>query len=119
MSGAPGRPVCGAPGVLSGAHLEALARLLSGQRGALREVLGAGPALRCTLERHTGPHMDVVREGPAGSALWARWPGCETVLVLPDCPAGGGCGQYLSHPGGHTWEVADPGPRGLPQGRAV
>lgn len=41
-----------------------------------------------------------------------RWPG-DAILTLPDCPAGSGgegCGQYLSHPGGHTWQVADPPP---------
>lgn len=104
MSGA-----CGATGRLSAAHLDALA----GRPGILREVLGAGPELTCSLAQHTGPHMDVLHEGPApGSALWARWPG-DAVLTLPDCPATGtaeGCGEYLSHPGGHTWQVTDTSP---------
>lgn len=113
-----GAPACGAVGALSPLHLDALARLRATHSGALREVLGAGPELRCSLGRHSGPHMDVLREGPPGTALWARWgrsgaDRAEAVLALPDCPAGGGgegCGQYLSHPGGHTWEVADPAP---------
>ncbi|MCY0937940.1 hypothetical protein [Streptomyces sp. H34-S4] len=110
MSG--GAPACGATGSLSAAHLDALARLPA---GALREVLGAGPELRCTLGRHAGPHGDVLREGSPGAALWARWggTGADAVLVLPDCPADGGgegCGQYLSHPGGHTWQLTDPTP---------
>ncbi|MFZ3472204.1 hypothetical protein ACODT3_15370 [Streptomyces sp. 4.24] len=102
-----GAPACGASGALSSVHLEALARL-----PALRRVLDAGPELRCSLGQHTGPHMDVLHEGPTGSALWARWPG-DAILALPDCPAGGeaeGCGQYLSHPGGHSWQVRDPAP---------
>ncbi|MCX5405297.1 hypothetical protein OHA37_15555 [Streptomyces sp. NBC_00335] len=98
---------CGASGALSAVHLDALAR----RPGILREVLDAGPELRCSLGQHTGPHMDVLHEDPApGNTLWARWPG-DAVLALPDCPATGsgeGCGQYLSHPGGHTWQVADP-----------
>lgn len=96
---------CGASGALSAVHLAALAEW----RGALREVLDAEPELRCSLEQHTGPHMDVLHEGPApGSAILARWPG-DAVLALPDCPAGAGgegCGRYLSHPGGHTWQVS-------------
>lgn len=113
MSGG-GAPACGAPGALSPAHLDALARLGPRYPGALREVLGAGPELRCVLGRHTGPHMDVLREGPPGAALWARWggPGADAVRSLPDCPAigGGGCGQYLAHPGGHAWEITEPAP---------
>lgn len=105
-----GAPACGASGALSTVHLDALARL---PRGVLLEVLGAGPELRCSLGRHAGPHMDVLHEGPdPGCAMWARWPG-DAVLSLPDCPVGGageGCGQYLSHPGGHTWQLTDPAP---------
>lgn len=52
--------------------------------------------------------------GPPGAALWARWggPGADAVRSLPDCPAigGGGCGQYLAHPGGHAWEITEPAP---------
>lgn len=105
---------CGAVGALSSVHLDGLARL---RPGALREVVGAGTELRCALGRHTGPHMDALHEGPPGAALWARWggSGADAVLALPDCPVvdgpgGGGCGQYLAHPGGHAWEVADPAP---------
>lgn len=105
---------CGACGALSAVHLAALAQW----RGALHQVLGAGPELRCSLELHTGPHMDVLHEGPdPGSAIWARWAGADgaadVVLLLPDCPVGGGgegCGQYASHPGRHTWQVEDPAP---------
>ncbi|CAM5543041.1 hypothetical protein SAVIM338S_04330 [Streptomyces avidinii] len=114
-------PACGAVGALSAVHLDALARLAPAHPGSLRAVLGAGPELRCALGRHTGPHMDVLHEGPAEISLWARWSGTggaggagggDAVLALPDCPAADGgeaCGQYRSHPGGHTWEITDPG----------
>ncbi|MGW6861639.1 hypothetical protein [Streptomyces xanthophaeus] len=115
MSRAPERPACGAHGALSAAHLTALTQLLSADGRALMEVLRGGPVLRCSLERHAGDHMDLVHDGGAGAALWARWSesgGPDALLVLPDCPAtdgcGAGCGQYLSHSGGHTWEVTDP-----------
>ncbi|MFD5147982.1 hypothetical protein [Streptomyces sp. NPDC058401] len=96
---------CDASGALSATHLDALAE----RPRILRQILDAGPELRCSLRQHTRPHMDVLHEGPApGHALWARWPG-DAVLSLPDCPAvagGEGCGQYLSHPGGHTWQAS-------------
>ncbi|WP_330298020.1 hypothetical protein [Streptomyces sp. NBC_00503] len=111
MSG--GAPACGAAGALSPVHLDALARLAPAHPGALREVIGAGPELRCALEPHPGPHRDVLHEGPPGAALWARWGGTAPDAVVPvrDCPAehaGEGCGHYASHPGGHTWTRQDP-----------
>ncbi|MFG2748693.1 hypothetical protein [Streptomyces xanthophaeus] len=117
MSHGPERLACGAHGALSATHLATLTQLLSGDGRALVDVLRGGPVLRCSLERHTGDHMDLVHDGGAGAALWARWSdagGPDALVVLPDCPAtdggGAGCGQYLSHAGGHTWEVTDPGP---------
>ncbi|MFE3765669.1 hypothetical protein ACFXPI_28355 [Streptomyces sp. NPDC059104] len=115
---------CGAPGLLSAAHLDALAELLAGNARALRAALDEGPELRCALERHSGPHMDLVHDSGSGTALWAQWPGpggddgsrdgwLETVVALPDCPAttpgrGTGCWAYLAHPGAHTWELTPP-----------
>ncbi|MEU9031572.1 hypothetical protein AB0D46_29450 [Streptomyces sp. NPDC048383] len=123
MSGGPTpppRPVCAASGALSAAHLEALARLLPAR--ALREVLAAGPELRCALERHAGPHLDVVHDPASGDTLWARWsdangPDAEpdAVLPLPDCPATTGpiaCAHPLGHPGGHSRNLTAPAPAG-------
>ncbi|MFF3019782.1 hypothetical protein [Streptomyces sp. NPDC057939] len=114
----PPRPECGASGTLSVAHLEALARLLCAR--ALREVLAAGPELFCPLERHAGPHLDVVLDPGSGDALWARWsdgqgPDAEpdAVLPLPDCPAITGpeaCPHPLGHPGGHGPHPSTPAP---------
>ncbi|MFG2622229.1 hypothetical protein ACGFXC_31880 [Streptomyces sp. NPDC048507] len=108
------REACGARGLLSAAHLDALAELLCGNARVLRAVLADGPELRCVLESHAGPHMDLVHDSGSGRALWAQWAGPdagwpETVLTLPDCPAatrrGPVCWSYLSHPGAHTWEL--------------
>ncbi|MFD9458229.1 hypothetical protein ACFWBC_34755 [Streptomyces sp. NPDC059985] len=116
----PPRPGCGASGTLSAAHLEVLARLLCAR--ALREVLAAGPELRCSLDRHAGPHLDVVLDPGSGDALWARWsdgngPDAEpdTVLALPDCPATTGtdaCSHPLDHPGDHGPNLPAPAPTG-------
>lgn len=86
------RTACGARGLLSAAHLDALAELVAGNAHVLRAVLGEGPELRCALEEHSGPHMDLVHDTGSGRALWAQWsePDAgwpETVLALPDCPA--------------------------------
>ncbi|MEU8465481.1 hypothetical protein [Streptomyces sp. NPDC029003] len=108
------REACGARGLLSATHLDALADLLAGNARILRAVLAEGPELRCVLETHSGPHMDLVHDSGSGRALWAQWSEpdadrLETVLVLPDCPAatrrGPACWSYLSHPGAHTWEL--------------
>lgn len=108
------RTACGARGLLSAAHLDALAELVAGNAHVLRAVLGEGPELRCALEEHSGPHVDLVHDTGSGRALWAQWSepdagGLDTVLALPDCPAvtprGPGCWAYLSHPGAHTWEL--------------
>ncbi|MET9604769.1 hypothetical protein ABZZ17_06830 [Streptomyces sp. NPDC006512] len=111
---------CATPGTLSATHLDALTRLLPAR--ALREVLAAGPELRCPLERHAGPHLDVVHDPGSGEALWARWsgtdgPGAEpdAILALPDCPVTTGpdaCAHPLGHPGGHSRERTDPAPLG-------
>lgn len=72
--------------------------------------------LRCTLEAHAASdHYAHVVEMTATTGGWARWPdggSPEVLLVLSDCPATGpnkdACSEYEGHPGGHTWQVADP-----------
>ncbi|MGW6864556.1 hypothetical protein [Streptomyces sp. NPDC054901] len=114
----PPRPECAASGTLSAAHLDALTRLLPAR--ALREVLAAGPELRCSPDRHAGPHLDVVHDPASGDALWARWsdgkgPDAEpdAILPLPDCPATTGpiaCAHPLDHPGDHSRERTNRNP---------
>ncbi len=75
--------------------------------------------LVCTLQAHRGRvHHGVVLNlrGPGTGTVWAAWrDGVEPclALLLPDCPvatADGGeaCSEFAGHPGGHSWELADP-----------
>lgn len=91
---------------------------------ALELASYAGPddverRLRCTGEEHAcGDRLAFVveRAGGAGS-VWARWTRGRApadVVVMADCEATGPgptrepCGEYGGHPGGHTWQLADP-----------
>jgi hypothetical protein len=75
--------------------------------------------LRCSLEAHTtGDHFAFVREldGADTGSLWTSWARGHRpagVVVLGDCNAadaqtGEPCCEFAEHPGGHTFDVADP-----------
>ncbi|MFJ6659730.1 hypothetical protein ACIQNG_25755 [Streptomyces sp. NPDC091377] len=79
--------------------------------------------LRCPLEGHgSGPHhaLTWVLDDPREGEVWAQWDDGRDphgFLVLPDCNVigraqrGGGeeaCGLFAVHPGGHSFEFADP-----------
>lgn len=76
--------------------------------------------LRCTGEEHArGDHLGFVaeRSGARAGSVWARWTRGRApadVVVMADCDATGPdpahepCGEYDGHPGGHTWQLADP-----------
>ncbi|WP_225850921.1 hypothetical protein [Streptomyces sp. HPF1205] len=109
-------PICGErtylPAELMGRALELAAGGTVGSVDVERQ-------LRCTLQAHTiGDHFAFVVEldgGHAGS-VWARWTRGHSpagVVVLPDCEATSGstaepCCEFAGHPGGHTFELADP-----------
>jgi hypothetical protein len=52
--------------------------------------------------------------GVHAGSLWTAWnDGTEphALVELPDCPAvrhGEACSEFEGHPGGHSWELADP-----------
>jgi hypothetical protein len=73
--------------------------------------------LRCGLQAHaTGRHLAYVMDldGRDTGSVWAGWEdgGVPVLAVLPDCPAcrppGDACCLYGEHPGGHSYELADP-----------
>ncbi|WP_194292693.1 hypothetical protein [Streptomyces katsurahamanus] len=113
------RIVCGAPATLPPRLLLHALQIAPDARAHPFEV---ATHLRCGLERsHRGPHVDLVREldDPSRGEVWTWW--CEGhaptgVAVLPDCPADNGlsggdndaCTLYRCHPGGHSFECADP-----------
>ncbi|NUS15247.1 MAG: hypothetical protein HOY69_28265 [Streptomyces sp.] len=73
--------------------------------------------LVCAID-HAGSteHRAVVLglRGPHAGSLWATW--CDdaepsVVVELADCPVvrdGEACSEFAGHPGGHSWELADP-----------
>jgi hypothetical protein len=109
-------PVCGERAYLS---IELVDKALEFAAGG-----SVGPAdverqLRCTLQEHTtGDHFAFVvdLDGRDTGSVWARWVQGRlpaSVVVLPDCDATGGsrsepCCEFDGHPGGHTYELADP-----------
>jgi hypothetical protein len=80
------------------------------------------PDLVCAID-HAGPaeHRAVVLglRGVQAGSLWTAWnDGSEphALVELPDCAAvrhGEACSEFEGHPGGHSWELADP-PRHQP-----
>lgn len=75
-------------------------------------------SLVCSIEAHEGPihHGAVLNlRGPEAGTLWAQWRvRCDPTVVVEraDCPAGRDldrpCSEFQGHPGGHSWELADP-----------
>jgi hypothetical protein len=73
--------------------------------------------LVCAVD-HAGSaeHRAVVLglRGVQAGSLWTAWnDGTEprALVELPDCPAvrhGEVCSEFEGHPGGHSWELADP-----------
>ncbi|MGW6458116.1 hypothetical protein ACWF94_19765 [Streptomyces sp. NPDC055078] len=113
------RIVCAAGAVLPLRLLVLALEITAGEPGHPLEVT---TRLRCGLEAHgTGTHFDLVRELDDGGEgeVWARWEGDrepEYVANLADCPADNGrpggdneaCTLFEDHPGGHSFEFADP-----------
>jgi len=112
----PARAVCGSRAGLPTylvVDVLALAPLRSG------ELDGVQRELRCVLEvHHDGPHFGLVREveGADSGSVWARWHAYDApreVLRLADCDGADRdgadvCEEFAEHPGGHTWQLADP-----------
>lgn len=78
------------------------------------------PWLRCELsDLHPGRHADHVPvDGweQSEDQAWARWTTGGPVQLVgwfwckkPDPDASDFCTLFLQHPGGHAWEVTDPG----------
>lgn len=112
----PTRAVCGSRVGLPTHLVVDTLRLAPLQSGELDPVQRE---LRCVLEEHhDGPHHGLVREldGADTGSVWAPWhTGAEPagVVRLADCDAdsaGGAvvCEEFAGHPGGHTWQMADP-----------
>jgi hypothetical protein len=117
-TGAAGRPVCG-----ERAYLRPETALAAGQLApdpALVQPSDIERHLRCTLEQHgTGDHYAFVMDldGVTTGSVWTRWNrghAPTVVLVQPDCPGTSPdprqepCCEFADHPGGHTWQLADP-----------
>lgn len=75
------------------------------------------PDLVCTIDHAaSAEHRAVVLglRGVHAGSLWTAWnDGTEphALVELPDCPAvghGEACSEFEGHPGGHSWELADP-----------
>lgn len=75
--------------------------------------------VRCTLQVHaTGDHFALVRdlEGIDTGSVWTSWIRGHRpadVFVLSDCNAVQDrthepCCEFTDHPGGHTFDIADP-----------
>ncbi|WP_405583819.1 hypothetical protein [Streptomyces sp. NBC_01190] len=72
--------------------------------------------LVCAIEAHESPvHYGAALNlrGPEAGTLWALWGDGppNAVIEIPDCTVGmheDACSEFLGHPGGHSWELADP-----------
>jgi hypothetical protein len=112
----PKRPACGSRAYLPTVLVPLAVGLAPAGSGEPADVQRQ---LRCVLEEHhEGPHYGFVLdlEGIGTGAVWTRWrteeePGA--VFVLADCDLGSpdgmdACEEFAGHPGGHTWQLADP-----------
>lgn len=113
---APVATICGERTYLP---VELLGRTLEFAAGGTVGSVDVERQLRCTLQDHaTGDHFAFVVEldGRDAGSVWTRWTRGRSpaaVLVLPDCDATSRstaepCFEFADHPGGHTYELADP-----------